>query len=229
MKYGIILFIVALFSCSGCVHSAKDHQHIVQHEAKLPGAKPETKQGRAAEPGPAKTPADRTEVREQREPAETEELSVGFVPTLLEIPTIRVKAAVEPVGVLPNGQMGVPKAFDKVGLLMPWTKPGELGNAVIAGHFDHYTGPAVFYHLRKLRPGDKIVVSDRKGSALTFRVSKVESYPTKEAPIEAIFGESDKAHLNLITCAGKFNRKTGEHARRLVVFTELEPRNSTGK
>lgn len=144
-----------------------------------------------------------------------------IMPNLLEIPSIQLKATVEAVGLLPNGQMGVPKAFDKAGILAPWTKPGEKGNAVIAGHFDHYTGPAIFYQLRKLKPGDKIVVSKGANKRVTFMVRKVESFKTEEAPLEQIFGKSDKPHLNLITCSGRFNKKTQEHARRLVVFADL--------
>ncbi|ERI08708.1 sortase family protein [Aneurinibacillus aneurinilyticus ATCC 12856] len=144
-----------------------------------------------------------------------------IIPTRLEVPSIKLIAPVEPVGILANGQMGVPASFEKAGILMPWTKPGENGNAVIAGHFDHYTGPAIFYHLRKLKSGDKVFLYDDKGTKLVFIVKTVESFKVKEAPLERIFGASPKAHLNLITCAGKFNKKTQEHAQRLVVFTEI--------
>lgn len=148
-------------------------------------------------------------------------LADGIMPHRLQIPAIKLDSLIDPVGVLQNGQMDVPKAFDRVGILHPWTKPGMAGNAVIAGHFDHYTGPAVFYKLRKLQPGDKILVGDKNGKTLTFRVKKVESFPASEAPIENIFGPAPHAQLNLITCSGKFNRKTQEHALRLVVFSEL--------
>lgn len=148
-------------------------------------------------------------------------LADGILPQRISIPSIKLDALVEPVGVLENGQMDVPKNFDRVGILSPWTKPGMMGNAVIAGHFDHYTGPAVFYHIRKLKPGDQIIVSGKQDKKLTFRVKKVESYPASAAPIELIFGDSQQAQLNLITCSGTFNRKTQEHAKRLVVFSEL--------
>ncbi len=145
----------------------------------------------------------------------------GIMPARLVIPAIQLDTAVEPVGVLKNGQMGVPKAFDRVGILSPWTMPGEKGNAVIAGHLDHYTGPAVFYHLRKLKPNDKVLVLDRTGHTLTFQVEKVVAFRTREAPLQDIFGASDKARLNLITCTGKFNKRTQEHSMRLVVFCTL--------
>ncbi|MCK9909903.1 class F sortase, partial [Microbacteriaceae bacterium K1510] len=93
-----------------------------------------------------------------------------IMPTRLQIPAIKLNAIVEPVGILSNGQMGVPKAFDRVGLLAPWTKPGEKGNAVIDGHFDHYTGPAVFYGLRRLKPGDQVIVTGKAGTKLIFAV-----------------------------------------------------------
>ncbi|MGO0061823.1 class F sortase [Brevibacillus fluminis] len=144
-----------------------------------------------------------------------------IMPDLLEIPSIKLKARVEPVGVTPKGNMGVPKEFDKVGILAPWTKPGEKGNAVISGHFDHYTGPAIFYRLRDLKPGAKVIVSNGKGKRINFVVKEVVSYPTADAPLKKIFGQATKPHLNLITCSGRFNKKTQEHARRLVVFTEL--------
>ncbi len=145
----------------------------------------------------------------------------GITPKKLQIPAIHLSTLIEPVGVLQNGQMDVPKAFDRVGILAPWTKPGMKGSAVIAGHFDHYTGPAVFYNLRKLQPGDHIQVSDEAGKVLTFQVNRVESFPASEAPIDQIFEQKEGAHLNLITCSGKFNKKKQEHARRLVVFSEL--------
>jgi LPXTG-site transpeptidase (sortase) family protein len=145
----------------------------------------------------------------------------GIIPTRLQIPAIHLDTQVEPVGILSNGQMGVPTSFSTVGVLNPWTMPGEEGNAVIAGHFDHYTGPAIFYNLRKLKPGDKVMVSDKTGAKLTFIVKEVQAFKTQDAPLERIFGNSQKVQLNLITCAGKFNKKTRHHAKRLVVFTEL--------
>ncbi|USG65286.1 sortase [Brevibacillus ruminantium] len=163
----------------------------------------------------------KTSAPEQVAEAKPQQVVKGFQAAKIRIPAIRLQTAIEKVGVLANGQMGVPKSFDKVGILAPWTNPGELGSAVIAGHFDHYTGPAVFYRLRDLKAGDEIIVSDPKGSSLTFQVTRVESFKTSEAPVEEIFSQSKGAHLNLITCSGKYNRKTGEHEKRLVVFSKL--------
>jgi LPXTG-site transpeptidase (sortase) family protein len=146
----------------------------------------------------------------------------GFIPDRLQIPSIHLDAPVESVGLLPSGEMGVPVSFHKVGLLAPWTKPGENGNAVIAGHIDHKTGPAIFYNLRRVLPGAPIRISNTAGQTYTFFVTRTQKYKTKESPLQQIFGPADKARLNLITCAGKFNKKTKEHSHRLIVFSELQ-------
>lgn len=144
-----------------------------------------------------------------------------FVPERLDIPSVNIHAPVSPVGILPDGRMGVPDQFDRVGILVPWTRPGEPGAAVISGHLDHYTGPAIFYRLRDLKRGDPIVVSDARGHRLTFTVASVETILLRDLPLGRIFRGADKPGLNLITCAGKFNRRTREHASRLIVFAEL--------
>jgi LPXTG-site transpeptidase (sortase) family protein len=145
----------------------------------------------------------------------------GLIPSRLQIPAIGLDTTVEKVGVLANGQMGVPKSYDTVGWFEPGYALGQAGNAVLAGHLDHYTGPAIFFNLKKLKPGDRVIVSDQQGKTLTFVVTRVENYKTEQSPIEQIFGPSTKPHLNLITCAGTFNKKTQESDERLVVYTDL--------
>jgi sortase A len=148
--------------------------------------------------------------------------NAGIVPVKLEIPAIDVKAEIEPVGILDNGQMGVPSSAEGIGWYEPGTKPGGYGNAVLAGHVDSRTGPAIFYDLGELEPGDEVIVTDADGQKLTFIVTKKESYPRLYAPIQDIFGYTDSRHLNLITCTGTFNVKDGTHEERLVVYTKLK-------
>ncbi|MNI09823.1 Sortase family protein [compost metagenome] len=123
---------------------------------------------------------------------------------------------------LDNGQMDVPKNTELVGVLYPGVLAGARGNAVMDGHVDSYTGPAVFFNLKKLKPGDAIIVSDRQDHQLTYRVMSVEIFKPSEAPMERIFGPTDEINLNLITCTGKYSRKRKEHEKRLVVFAKLD-------
>lgn len=146
----------------------------------------------------------------------------GITPSTIEIPAIGVKANIEQVGILENGQMGVPEEINNVGWFEPGVKPGGKGSAVLAGHVDSKTGPAIFFDLNKLKQGDEIIVKDQDGTALTFTVKKQESYGRTSAPIEDIFQTSEGQNLNLITCSGTFNREEGTHEERLVVFAELK-------
>jgi LPXTG-site transpeptidase (sortase) family protein len=146
--------------------------------------------------------------------------TTGIMPARLYIPAIDLHAVVEPVGVSNNGQMGTPRSSEKVGYLATGVLPGAVGNAVMDGHVDNYKGPAVFFHLRKLKKGDTLIIKNEKGSKITFIVDSVETYKTSLAPINKIFGPADEPRLNLITCTGKYSRKKREHEARLIIFTK---------
>jgi LPXTG-site transpeptidase (sortase) family protein len=145
----------------------------------------------------------------------------GIVPVSIEIPAIKVKTDIEQVGTLKDGRMDVPKNTDNVGWYRPGTMPGAPGNAVLAGHVDDLTSPAVFYDLHKLKKGDKIIVKDQDGQTLSFEVYDQKTFPRLDAPIEDIFGFSYASTLNLITCSGAFDPETTERAERTVVYSKL--------
>ncbi|MDM5314715.1 class F sortase [Fictibacillus sp. b24] len=146
----------------------------------------------------------------------------GITPSAIEIPALNINTEIEKVGTLKNGQMGVPKGMDTVGWFGDGAKPGSPGNAVIAGHVDSKTGPAVFYKLEDLEKGDEVIVKNKDGKTLTFEVTGKEKYDRKNAPVDKIFDYSYGSKLNLITCTGTFNRDEGTHEERLVVYTELK-------
>jgi len=142
-------------------------------------------------------------------------------PVRLRIPKIGVDTTVEWVGSNEQGQMGVPVNYGNVAWFEPGTSPGTPGNAVVAGHLDSETGPAVFFKLEDLNPGDEVFVVNQDGEELRFVVTEKASYPADDAPLDQIFGNSVKSRLNLITCEGIFDRSSRSYDRRLVVYTEL--------
>jgi sortase (surface protein transpeptidase) len=117
--------------------------------------------------------------------------------------------------------MQVPGDFATAGWFAGGPAPGQLGPAVIAGHVDSRIGPAVFYRLRDLRPGDRIGVVRADGSRLGFVVEQARSYPKAAFPTGAVFGPVPSAALRLITCAGDFDRARGSYRDNLVVFARL--------
>lgn len=145
----------------------------------------------------------------------------GIDPSVISIPTIDVRADIEDVGILENGQMGVPDDGDTVGWFHRGPKPGAAGNSVMAGHVDDRSGPAIFFDLDQLTLGDRIYIEDDEGTELAFEVTRMEVYPYDDAPMDLIFGPTATQRLNLITCTGEFDRNAGTHRERLVVFTEL--------
>ncbi len=145
----------------------------------------------------------------------------AVVPARLRIPNLGIDTQVEQVGVTKDGAMAVPNSFFTVGWYKLGAKPGEIGNAVVAGHYDNPKGPSIFWDLKKLQPGNKIFISDNSGKELTFEVYNSEYYPYDNAPLEKIFGGAKDIQLNLITCGGVFDTKSRNYNERLVVYTRL--------
>lgn len=146
------------------------------------------------------------------------------VPAELRIPRIDVDAEVVPVGVDRHGMVEVPplERAQLAGWYDRGPTPGEVGNSVIVGHVDSYAiGPAVFFSLGTLQPGDLIEVARSDRSVVTFAVDEVVAYPKSELPNELIYGPSGYAGLRLITCGGTFDRRAGEYPDNVVVFATL--------
>ena len=96
-------------------------------------------------------------------------------------------------------------------------RPGDVGPAVLAGHVDSTTGPAVFYRLGDLRPGDPVQVQ-RSGRWLTFKVVDVRRYPKNAFPTAEVYGPTPDPQLRLITCSGVFDRARHSYLENTVVY-----------
>lgn len=143
-------------------------------------------------------------------------------PVRLIIPSLNVNAAVQYVGVNDQGNMRAPTNFTDVAWYEYGPAPGEIGSAVIDGHVDNGLGlDGVFKHLDSLAVGDDIYVMARNGSQLHFVVSDVELYPYTSVPSGLVFGQTDAARLNLITCDGAWVAGQRTYDHRLVVFAKL--------
>jgi LPXTG-site transpeptidase (sortase) family protein len=148
--------------------------------------------------------------------------SIG-TPARLKIPVIGVDAVVIPVGLTSDGAMDVPKGPDEVAWFNLGDRPGEIGTAVMTGHYGWKNNlPAVFDNLHKLEVGDKIIAEDENGVSTTFIVREIRIYD-KDASAPEVFGSEDgKEYLNLITCTGDWNKVDKSFSERLVVFAEKE-------
>ncbi|MFA6272897.1 MAG: ice-binding family protein [Candidatus Paceibacterota bacterium] len=141
----------------------------------------------------------------------------------IKIPSINVDALIENVGLTPDGAMDVPKDPVNVAWFELGQRPGESGSAVIAGHYGQKNGTALaFDNLYKLRKGDKLNIEDDKGVIISFVVSEIRIYDA-EADATDVFSSNDgKAHLNLVTCEGVWDKVSRSYSKRVVVFADKE-------
>jgi len=126
--------------------------------------------------------------------------------------------------VTPDGRMDVPAGSVNVAWFALGPRPGQIGSAVIGGHFGILNGiPFVFYNLDKIKVGDKIYVLNDKGETLAFITRSISSFD-RNADATTVFTSNDHlAHLNLITCEGTWNLVNDTYPKRLVVFTDAIP------
>jgi hypothetical protein len=140
----------------------------------------------------------------------------------LLIAAIGVDASIEPVGLDGAGSMAAPSSPQRVGWYQFGPRPGAAGDAVIDGHLDWTSGPAVFWQLHRLVAGDSIVVAPLGGSPISFHVTSVRTYSAIERPPAGLFAASGSPRLSLITCAGAWDATRGMYALRLVVDAVLD-------
>lgn len=145
------------------------------------------------------------------------------LPLRLKISKLDIDAAIIPLGLTSEGAMAVPQNPAEVAWFSLGPRPGEIGSAVLAGHYGWQNNlPAVFDNLHKLQVGDKIMLEDEKGLNTTFVVRAIKIYDKDDIATDIFSSNDEKAHLNLITCTGTWNRAAQTHSNRLVIFTDKE-------
>jgi Sortase domain len=152
-------------------------------------------------------------------------------PVRLEIPAIGVSAPLVRLGLDRDGRMQVPGDFQAAGWFTGAAEPGQLGPAVVAGHVDSRTGPAVFYRLRELRPGDEVRVVRADRRVVRFLVESLARHPKPDLPADQLYGATTTPALRLITCAGSFDHRRRSYRDNLVVSATIaaEPHPGAGR
>jgi LPXTG-site transpeptidase (sortase) family protein len=145
-------------------------------------------------------------------------------PKRLKIAEIAVDAPFTGLSIEASGQLEAPPSNDSnlVGWFQEGVTPGERGTAIVAGHVDTKTGPAVFMQLSTLKRGSKVDISREDGSIATFVVDSVETYEKSNFPNKRVYADTPDPQLRLITCAGEYDKKAQDYTENLVVFAHLE-------
>jgi hypothetical protein len=154
------------------------------------------------------------------------------VPVSIDIPAIGVNSKLLHLGVSSDGTIQVPSLYETPGEAA-WYKysatPGQIGVSVIEGHVDTYQGPAVFFRLGGLRPGDVVDVTLADRITAVFRITGVRQYSKSKFPAKIIYGPTRYAALRLITCGGVFDYATGHYLSSTVVYASLTSSRRDGR
>ncbi len=142
-------------------------------------------------------------------------------PAMLRIPALGLSVPVGSLGLASDGTVQVPTDTAHTGWFRLGPTPGQIGSAVILGHVDSYAGPGVFFQLRTLAAGDEVDVDLADGLTARFTVDSVAEYTKPQFPAQRVYGSHGSSALQLVTCGGVFDHRTGGYLSNIVVYTSL--------
>jgi hypothetical protein len=142
-------------------------------------------------------------------------------PVRLRLPSVGIDTALAGAGLDAAGALVPPADGAVAGWYQDGPAPGDVGPAVVTGHVDGRGGPAVFYPLRDVVPGEPVFVERADGSTVRFIVTAVARYPKDAFPTASVYGPTPGAELRLITCGGTFDRSRGSYRDNVVVSARL--------
>nr|WP_246447605.1 class F sortase [Micromonospora polyrhachis] len=144
-------------------------------------------------------------------------------PVSVRSQAIQLDAPVHNVGLAQDGTIAAPSAerAQEAGWYDQGPTPGQYGPAVIVGHVDTRTGPAVFHNLVRLRPGDRVEVDRQDGTVAIFEVNSTKSFDKAQLPVAEVYEDFSRPNLRLITCGGRWVGGTTGYADNLIVFASL--------
>ncbi len=141
-------------------------------------------------------------------------------PSRLRIPAIGVDTSIMRLGLNPDGTVEVPPDSSRAGWFAKGVAPGEDGPAVILGHLDSATGPAIFYRLESLKSGDTVFVQREDGSEIRFAVRRSVTLSVDAFPSFDVYGATADPELRLITCGGQYSAARGRYLANVVVAVQ---------
>ncbi|MGR8007080.1 class F sortase [Streptomyces hypolithicus] len=140
----------------------------------------------------------------------------------IRLPDIRVDAPIVDVGLDADGWIDAPPAQDPnlTGWYQNGISPGQRGTAVVTGHVDNDSGPAVFFGLGSLKKGHRVEVVRYDNKVAVFEVYGVEVFSKEDFPGPRVYGDTGHPELRVLTCGGGYS-KAGGYDGNVVVFARM--------
>lgn len=139
-------------------------------------------------------------------------------PATLRIAALGLEEDLVDLGLAEDGSMEVPADPARAGWFTGGGRPGGFGPTILAGHVDSDTGPAVFFPLTQLRPGDLVEVERADGVSVVYEVTEVADYAKGDFPTAQVFGATREDTLRLITCTGPWDSLAQSYEDNHVVY-----------
>lgn len=199
-----------LVALGGCAHAAelpqRTHAALVDYFDDY---------ARQRSPVAGQVPDSVREVEDRQRPQATPK------PVRIEIPAIDVISDLDRVDLGDDGAITPPQRWNTAAWYRGGVRPGQRGPAVILGHVDSTTGPAVFFRLDELDEGDEIRVVRDDGSVARFAVRHSARYEKARFPGSDVYLPTSEPTLRMVTCTGEFDRDAGHYRDNLVVSADL--------
>ncbi|KAA2263492.1 class F sortase [Solihabitans fulvus] len=144
-------------------------------------------------------------------------------PAGVEVPRIGAKSTLVPLGLNADKTVQVPPVEQQMqaGWYTGGPNPGEVGPSVILGHVDGAGKPGIFNRLHEVKAGDEVLVTRTDGKVLRFVVSRTEQVAKSGFPSDAVYGDTTKPELRLITCGGSFDGAAHSYRDNIIVYAAL--------
>lgn len=156
-------------------------------------------------------------------PATTGPVLPASVPVSLQVPQIGLDTSLVPLGQAADGTVEVPggQPGDPGGWYKYSPTPGQLGPSVILGHVNNLASPeGLFFRVHEMKPGQQFSVVRADHTVAVFRVDKLAMVKKATFPTLAVYGNTNRAEIRLITCGG-FDPASGEYTENTVVYGHL--------
>ncbi len=142
------------------------------------------------------------------------------LPRYIRIPKLKVNARVQRQGIDKSGALKAPGNVHDAGWYENSSKPGEAGAVLLDGHVAGPTTRGVFYAVTKLAVGDVMEIERGDGKKFSYKVTKTKTVKVGSVDMSDMLlsDVAGKPGLNLITCTGTYDTKSGEYDSRAMVF-----------
>ncbi len=143
-------------------------------------------------------------------------------PRYVSIPSQKVFARVQRQGLDKTGALKAPGNVFNAGWYENSSKPGEAGATLLDGHVAGPTKRGVFYAIKNLKAGDLIGIERGDGKKFNYKVVKtvISNAAATDMTSALLPVTAGTAGLNLMTCTGQYDHKTGEYDQRVIVFAQ---------